>query len=429
MMHATRRSGLVDSYLFLITRTNAQTWMRDPCRIALDAPRHLRINPRVKHALLHNSNSIPDSVDSVDSMDSLGSIQRVESIASPPSTDTEAHDQLVPIKEHDYLDQDPPIRGQKYACVSFVSPEDVLADKDAFTFWRFLRGVGRDIAHLLDNVDAQFGEDPELAQTVRMVRERHAYLWSDEGMQTELRSFRSVHGEDLDDAFRKQRGSSRVTVRGLKIRGVYDSVDDASARAKAIKKFDDKFNVYIAEIGCWCPWNPNPDAVASAEYAETQLNTLMKSYKDDQESRDVLYETRKHDMMSRMSNERETWLQMQQEDERRRHTATATTAADATTDATTDAAADATTGAAADATTDAAADATTDAAADATTDAAADAADATTDAAADAADAADATTDAAADAADATTDAAADAADATTDAAADATTDATTDAL
>ena len=37
---------------------------------------------------------------------------------------------VVYTKETDYLDEDKPIRGQNYVCLSFLSPEDVLANKD-----------------------------------------------------------------------------------------------------------------------------------------------------------------------------------------------------------------------------------------------------------------------------------------------------------
>jgi len=34
----------------------------------------------------------------------------------------------------DLLDEDKPIAGQKYVCLSFVSPEDILKNKNLFYF-------------------------------------------------------------------------------------------------------------------------------------------------------------------------------------------------------------------------------------------------------------------------------------------------------
>ena len=39
----------------------------------------------------------------------------------------------------DLLDEDKPISGQKFVCVSFVSPENILKDKNQFFFKEFLK--------------------------------------------------------------------------------------------------------------------------------------------------------------------------------------------------------------------------------------------------------------------------------------------------
>ena len=42
-------------------------------------------------------------------------------------------------KKTSVLEDDPPINGQNWVCLSFVSPESVLKDKDAFTVAKFLQ--------------------------------------------------------------------------------------------------------------------------------------------------------------------------------------------------------------------------------------------------------------------------------------------------
>jgi hypothetical protein len=39
-------------------------------------------------------------------------------------------------------------------------------------------------------------------------------------------------------------------------------------------------------VGKWLPWDPKPHQVQDQEYAEDQLNTLMKTYKENEESRE-----------------------------------------------------------------------------------------------------------------------------------------------
>ena len=39
----------------------------------------------------------------------------------------------------DLLDEDKPLAGQKFACISFVSPEDIIKQKKLFYFQEFLK--------------------------------------------------------------------------------------------------------------------------------------------------------------------------------------------------------------------------------------------------------------------------------------------------
>ena len=42
-------------------------------------------------------------------------------------------------------------------------------------------------------------------------------------------------------------------------------------------------------MGKWIPWDPNPNDIADQEYAEDQLNTLMKKYKENEEAREQFH--------------------------------------------------------------------------------------------------------------------------------------------
>ena len=222
------------------------------------------------------------------------------------STTDAAPDALTPVREADYLEQDPPIRGQRYACVSFVSPSDaLLASKNAFCARRFLATVAKDVAETLDNV-SKVAPD-----TARMLRERHAYLWDEKAAQQEYALFMSQGAEEIERAFRDEHDGPLVgtSIHGFKIRGSYDTVEDAKARAKSVKRFDEKFSVFVAEVGCWCPWSPSVEELKDVEYAETQLNTLMKKYSEGNDARDEVYNTRKDESVKRMADEREVWIE------------------------------------------------------------------------------------------------------------------------
>ena len=87
-------------------------------------------------------------------------------------------------------------------------------------------------------------------------------------------------------------------MRGIKVRGTFDTIEEAKTRSEFLKKIDNKFNIYIAQVGCWCPWSPNPECLDNQEYSETQLNTLMKEYKNNMDNRDIVFENRKQTFAS-----------------------------------------------------------------------------------------------------------------------------------
>lgn len=197
--------------------------------------------------------------------------------------------QTVSVKEVDYLEADKPVRGQNYACVSFVSPESVLRDKHLFLLGRFLRGAGRDIERMLDSLAAKYPADVALVDTVR---QNHDYLFDDARVADQYRYYLENRSADDEKEFHEQ-NNFQTTVRGFKVRGVYDTLREAEVRSEVLRRSGDKHAIFVCQIGMWCPWDPNPGDVAETEYAETQLNTLMKAYKEGQQLRDEEYEKRK----------------------------------------------------------------------------------------------------------------------------------------
>jgi hypothetical protein len=52
---------------------------------------------------------------------------------------------------------------------------------------------------------------------------------------------------------------------------------------------DPDHNIYVGQVGKWLPWDPSPAAIPDQEYAEEQLNTLMKKYKENEEAREQFH--------------------------------------------------------------------------------------------------------------------------------------------
>jgi len=98
-------------------------------------------------------------------------------------------------------------------------------------------------------------------------------------------TFMYTNKAKLEDEF-YAKNDFQTTVRGLKIRGVYSSQAEAVARSKKLQRMDTLHNIFLADVGKWLPWDPEPNDVKEQEYAEEELNTLMKKYKENEEARE-----------------------------------------------------------------------------------------------------------------------------------------------
>jgi hypothetical protein len=260
--------------------------------------------------------------------------------------------------EQTWLEQDKEIPGQKYVCLSFLSPEKVLANKEVFFYSRFLENyeveykvsasekflmdqilqVTKAIAKVEDLVANSglvapsttdvSGSPVDLSGSSNML---DAKKWRDDALKVmqdtraalskdaaddlaqyvkkNMRDFKETKIQEAFENFmfknRKKleeefftKNEFRTSIRGLKVRGVYDTAAEAGARAKTLQKLDPFFNVYVGQMGFWLPWDPEPADVADQEYAEDQLNTLMKNYKQNESQKEALYEEQKRERMA-----------------------------------------------------------------------------------------------------------------------------------
>jgi hypothetical protein len=201
---------------------------------------------------------------------------------------------LVSTKEVDYLDEDKPIRGQNYVLVSFVSPEDVIANKEAYYFSRFIEQFGKDMNTLFTGIQAKYPDAKDLIDTVKS---NHLYISDVSEMQEQYKFFKSTNSAEVEADYHRD-NNFQTTIRGLKVRGVFDTLEEAKNRSEFLKKVDNKFNIFIGQVGVWCPWSPNPNDINNQEYSESQLNTLMKKYKENMDNKDIMFEKRKQEQIN-----------------------------------------------------------------------------------------------------------------------------------
>jgi len=203
-------------------------------------------------------------------------------------------DGLITTKEHDYLDEDKPIKNQNFCLLSFISPEDVIKDKESYYIKAFLDKFSKDMDVLFNGLKNVNSDNTELIDNIK---KDHNYLFNIDELDSQYKFSKSVNEYDVERLYHKE-NNFQTSMRGIKVRGVFDTVEEAKMRSEFLKKQDKNHNIFIGQVGCWCPWSPNPDNLENQEYSETQLNTLMKEYKKNQESKDEIFEKRKLDTIN-----------------------------------------------------------------------------------------------------------------------------------
>jgi len=191
------------------------------------------------------------------------------------------------IKE-DFLEVDPKIPGQNFVCLSFVSPEKILKQKELFFATKFLDYIINDNTQIVQDI-----REKMLNKELNPNYENVHQLYED---------WKYLKNEDIEHEF-YELNNYRTTMRGIKIRGVYDSNKEASIRAQVLRRKDPSFNVFVGQVGYWLPWDPECESVPEQEYQEGQLNELVKKYKENLDNKDNLYDQIKNERIEKAKKE------------------------------------------------------------------------------------------------------------------------------
>ncbi|AXN90947.1 hypothetical protein nvc1_029 [Namao virus] len=70
-----------------------------------------------------------------------------------------------------------------------------------------------------------------------------------------------------------------TSVMAFKIRGVYETQEQANERCKELAIIDPRFDIYVGEVGKWCPFDVEMTNVSNVKYMNEKMETLMENYK------------------------------------------------------------------------------------------------------------------------------------------------------
>jgi len=197
----------------------------------------------------------------------------------------------------DLLDEDRPIAGQKFVCVSFVSPEKHIKQRELFYFESFIKNW--DMTKSIDKFQAflnfmsyKHNLDFETINTdLKDFLNEESKNIIDFTVSDDYKTFLDNKQDDLDKAYNSAH-KFQTNVRGMKVRGVYSTQEEAEMRCKTLREQDPNHDVFVGPVGLWMPWDPDAYKTGHIEYLEKDLNDLMTEKKKNDAAAKDEFETR-----------------------------------------------------------------------------------------------------------------------------------------
>ena len=197
----------------------------------------------------------------------------------------------------DVLEVDKPIAGQNFGCFSFISPENVLKQREKFYFEEFLKrwDINKSMEkfhQFLNFVSFKYkiNFNEVMADFETFVKEERETIIQT-GIEDDYKSFLDKEEEGLEKEF-NVKNNFQTSVRGFKARGNFATQEEAELRAKLLRETDPHFDVFVGPIGTWLPWEPEAYKTGRVEYMEEELNQLVQEKRKNEEQAKNAFEQR-----------------------------------------------------------------------------------------------------------------------------------------
>jgi hypothetical protein len=199
-----------------------------------------------------------------------------------------AENNLEKAKYVDLLDEDKPISGQKYVCLSFISPEDHIKNKELFYFEKFLKNFEfkktfekytQFLSFLAYKYNLDFNKLTNDMEEFVEEEKENLFLTT---LDDEYKTFIDAKEEALQKEYNELH-EFQTNTRGIKVRGVFGSQEEAEMRCKMLREIDPNHDVYVGAVGMWMPFHPEAYKTGRVEYLEKDLNELMSHKKKNDE--------------------------------------------------------------------------------------------------------------------------------------------------
>ena len=200
----------------------------------------------------------------------------------------------------DLLDEDRSIAGQKFVCLSFISPEKIVKQKSQYFFnefvkqWDFSKSMEK-YTQFLNFLSYKYSMNfDKLTEDLKDFVNEERDALSNATIEDEYKNFLDINEDRLDAKF-NETNNFQTSTRGIKVRGSFPNVQEAELRCKMLRELDPSHDVYVGEVGIWMPFHPEAYKTGRVEYLEEELNQLMSEKQKNENSAKIAFEQRVKD--------------------------------------------------------------------------------------------------------------------------------------
>jgi hypothetical protein len=202
----------------------------------------------------------------------------------------------------DLNDEDQPLAGQKFVCVSFISPEKIIKSREEFLFQKFVDqwDLTKSIKKFNDFMQFlafkyHLKHDDLYADFAAFLDDQKNVLRELESVSNEYKSFLDDREEALNEEYNRQ-NQFQTSTRGLKIRGVFNTQEEAEMRCKKLREIDPNHDIYVGPVGMWIPFDPDAYKTGRVEFLEDELNQLHHEKIKNETEAKMAFEARRKEM-------------------------------------------------------------------------------------------------------------------------------------
>ena len=196
----------------------------------------------------------------------------------------------------DLLDEDKPIAEQKFVCLSFISPEYLLKRKELFYFENFVKQYDFNKNMELMTQFINFMAYKYNVDSTKVFEDFKGFVEEERqkleaGVEDDFKNFIDKNEDKLQEEF-SRKNSFQTNTRGIKVRGVFPTQEEAEMRCKMLREVDPNHDVYVGPVGIWVPFHPEAYKTGNVQYLEKELNELMHEKKKNEDKATTAFETR-----------------------------------------------------------------------------------------------------------------------------------------